>query len=342
MAITRLGVLDQSPVRVGGTTADALSETIALAKHCDALGYHRFWLAEHHNTAAFAGSAPEIMIARIANETANIRVGSGGVMLTHYSSLKVAEQFRVLETLYPGRIDLGLGRAPGADGRTIAALKSGPEAWPIEAFPQQVALLRAFLDDARGEDAFGRDHPYRGVHAAPRGPGMPELWLLGSGVHSAIYAAEMGAGYSHAQFINADGGPEVAKAYRERFKPSAHFSEPRVSIGVFVLAADTQAEAERLAATRNLWVLRLLSGQGGPFPSPEEALAYPYNDVDKAQIAAIAARGIVGTPAQCREKLEAMAAEYGADEVIALTITYDFAARLKSYTLLAEAFGLRV
>jgi luciferase family oxidoreductase group 1 len=336
----KFGVLDQSPVRKGGTSADAIAETIALAKHCERLGYHRYWLAEHHNTTSFAGSSPEIMITRVAAETSKMRVGAGGVMLTHYSPLKVAENFRVLETLYPGRIDLGIGRAPGADQRTSIALQSGPQAWSIEAFPQQVALLRAFLEDASGGAGFGAEHPYRGVHAMPRGKGLPEMWLLGSGVHSAIYAAEMGLGFSFAHFINPDGGPEVTQAYRERFKPSDSFPTPQVSIGVFALCAETEEDARHLAATRNLWVLHLFSGRGGAFPSPQEALAYPYTDDERARIRAIEARGIVGTPEYCKQKLEALAADYGADEIIVLTITYDFAARLKSYELLAKAFGL--
>jgi luciferase family oxidoreductase group 1 len=334
----KLGVLDQSPVRKGGTTADAIAETIALAKHCERLGYHRYWLAEHHNTNSFAGSSPEIMITRVAAETSTMRVGAGGVMLTHYSPLKVAENFRVLETLYPGRIDLGIGRAPGADQRTSIALQAGPQAWSIDAFPQQVALLRAFLEDAAGGSAFGTEHPYRGIHAAPRGPGLPEMWMLGSGVHSAIYAAEMGLGFSFAHFINADGGPEVTQAYRDRFKPSDSFPSPQVSVGVFVLCAETEAEAQRLSATRNLWVLHLLSGRGGAFPSPEEALAYPYTEEERVRIRAIEARGVVGTPDRCKAKLDQIATDYSADEIIVLTITYDFSARLKSYELLAKVF----
>ena len=337
----RLGVLDQSPVRKDGSTAEAIAETITLAKRCEALGYHRYWLAEHHNTTSFAGSSPEIMIARVAAETSIIRVGAGGVMLTHYSPLKVAENFRVLETLYPGRIDLGVGRAPGADQRTSIALQAGPQAWSIEAFPQQVELLRAFLEDATGAAVFGADHPYRGIHASPRGPGVPEIWLLGSGVHSAIYAAEMGLGFSFAHFITSEGGPDVAQVYRERFKTSGGFAAPQLSVGVFVLCAETEKEARRLAATRNLWVLQLFSGRGGAFPSPEEALAYPYSEAERAQIRAIEARGIVGTAAQCKARLEKLAADYGADEIIVLTITYDFAARIRSYELLAKAFALK-
>src|SRR5271168_163887 len=198
----RLSVLDQSPVRSDGTAADAIAETIALAKACERLGYHRYWLAEHHNTKSFAGSAPEVLIARVAAETETIRVGSGGVMLTHYSPLKVAEQFRMLEILSPGRIDLGLGRAPGTDQRTSMALQAGPQGWGIDAFPSQVHLLRQFLDDAAGVGKFPDDHPYRSIHAMPRGRGYPEIWLLGSGIHSAVYAAEFGLPFSHAYFIS--------------------------------------------------------------------------------------------------------------------------------------------
>lgn len=335
-----LSVLDQSPIRQGGTAAQAISETVALAKACEALGYARYWVAEHHNSNAFAGTCPEVLIPAIATATSRIRVGSGGVMLSHYAPLKVAEQFRMLETLHPGRIDLGLGRAPGSDQRTSMALQAGPQAYSIDVFPQLVNLVKGFLEDAGEIAPFPADHPYRGIHAMPRGPGMPEMWLLGSGVHSAIYAAELGLAYAHAQFINADGGPEAAAAYRERFKPSARCPEARIALAVFALCAETQAEAERLAATRNLWVLRLLTGQGGAFPSLEEALSYPYTENDRAIIQRAAERGVVGDPAQCHAKLEALAAAYGADELVIVTITYDFADRLRSYRLLAEAMGL--
>ena len=204
-----LSVLDQSPIRSDGSAAVAIAETIALAKACDAMGYHRYWLAEHHNSNSFAGSCPEILIARVATETRHLRVGSGGVMLSHYSPLKIAEQFRMLEVLAPGRIDLGLGRAPGSDQLTARALQSGPQAWGIDAFPSQVYLLRQFLDDANGSTPLPDDHPYRGVHAMPRGAGGPQLWLLGSGVHSAVYAAELGIPFSHAYFISPEGSEEA-------------------------------------------------------------------------------------------------------------------------------------
>jgi luciferase family oxidoreductase group 1 len=336
----RLSVLDQSPIRKDGSAADAVAETIALARACEALGYHRYWLAEHHNTGSFAGSAPEVLIARVAAETKSIRVGSGGVMLTHYSPLKVAEQFRMLEVLSPGRIDLGLGRAPGSDQRTAAALQAGPQGWSIDAFPSQVQLLRQFLDDASGV-ALPDDHPYRGIHAMPRGETRPEIWLLGSGVHSAIYAAELGLPFSHAHFIGPENSEEACTAYRERFKPSAWCERPRLSMGVAALAAETEEDARRLAQSRNLWVVRLLTGRPISFPSPEEAKDYAYTEQELALLRTVESRSMVGTPKQVREKLSALAERHGAEELVIVTITYDFASRLKSYELLAKEFALK-
>jgi luciferase family oxidoreductase group 1 len=337
----QLSVLDQSPIRKDGTAADAVAETIALAKACDRLGYHRYWLAEHHNSNSFAGSCPEILIGRVAQETARLRVGSGGVMLTHYSPLKVAEQFRMLDVLYPGRIDLGLGRAPGTDQMTSRALQAGPQAWPIDAFPSQVMLLRQFLDDAAGKAALPEDHPYRGIHAMPRAetPG-PELWMLGSGIHGAVYAAELGLPFSHAYFISTEGSEDAVKEYRERFKPSAALARPYVSLGVAALAGESEEEAQRLALSRNLWVVRLLSGRPIPFPSPEEAAAQPLTPQEEKLLATVSKRSIVGTKDVVRERLTALAEAHGADELVVVTITYDFTSRLKSYELLAEAFGL--
>lgn len=337
----KLSALDQSPIRKGGTAADAVKETIALAKACERFGYARYWLAEHHNTTSFAGSTPEVLIARVAAETSHIRVGSGGVMLPHYSPLKVAENFRMLETLYPGRVDLAIGRAPGADGRTSIALQAGPQAWDVGVFPQQAALLRHYLEESAGLAAWPADHPYRHIHAAPRGPGMPEMWMLASSVNGAVYAAELGLPLSFAQFISPDAsGPEAAELYRKQFKPHAQGDRPRVSVAVFALAAESDEEAERLCATRNLWVMQLLRNQAGPFPSPEEALAYPYAAEDRMLIRGIASRGITGTAERVKLGLERLAAEYGAEEVIVLTITYDFAARARSYELIAAACGL--
>ena len=336
----RLSVLDQSPVRKDGSASDAIAETIALARACEALGYHRYWLAEHHNTKSFAGSCPEILIARVAAETSTIRVGSGGVMLTHYSPLKVAEQFRMLEVLTPGRIDLGLGRAPGTDERTARALQAGPQGFGIDAFPAQVHLLQQYLDDAADIAPFPPTHPYRGIHAGPAGPTRPEMWLLGSGIHSAIYAAELGLPFAHAHFINADGSQEACAAYRERFRPSGWCERPRIAMGVAALAAETGEEARRLSASRNLWVVRLLTGRPIAFPAPDEALDYPYTDQERALLRSIESRSTVGTPELVHHHLSALAKSHDAEELLIVTITYDAASRLRSYELLAERFRL--
>jgi luciferase family oxidoreductase group 1 len=338
----RLSALDQSPIRKDGNAADAVAETIALAKACDALGYHRYWLAEHHNSNSFAGSCPEILIGRVASETEHIRVGSGGVMLTHYSPLKVAEQFRMLEVLNPGRIDLGLGRAPGTDQMTTRALQAGPQGFGIDAFPSQVHLLRQFLDDAAERAPLPADHPYRGIHAMPRAPSAsgPELWMLGSGIHSAIYAAEFGMPFSHAYFISPEGSEDAVAAYRERFKPSAACPRPVVSLGVAALAAETQEEAAALAASRNLWVVRLLTGRPIPFPPPGEARDYPFTEQELALLRTVQRRSIVGTPEQVRTGLLRLAEAHDAEELVVVTITYDYASRLKSYEMLAKAFAL--
>jgi luciferase family oxidoreductase group 1 len=330
-----LSILDQSPIRQGGTAAEAIAETLALAELADRLGYHRYWLAEHHSSEGLAGTAPEILITRIAALTRGLRVGSGGVMLSHYSALKVAESFRVLEALYPGRIDLGIGRAPGSDQRTAVALQHGPGALGLDQFPHQIADLLAFLGDE-----LPADHPFRGIHAQPIGPTMPELWLLGSTDQSAAYAAYFGAAFSFAHFINDQGGPEVMEAYRRYFKPSPRLASPAGSIGVFVLCADTEAEAQRLAASRDLWRLRLDQGLLGAVPPVEEALAYPYSREESLRVAFNRRRQVVGAPEQVRERLLDLARAYGVEELVVVSICYDFAARQRSYELLAEAFEL--
>jgi luciferase family oxidoreductase group 1 len=331
----RLGVLDQSPVRSGGSPADSIHETLDLARAADRLGYHRYWLAEHHSTAGLAGSSPEVLIARVASVTSEIRVGSGGVMLTHYSALKVAESFRVLETLFPGRIDLGIGRAPGSDPLTARALRHGPGALGLEHFPNQIADLLALL-----HEGLPPGHPFAGVRAMPTGPTAPPVWLLGSSGDSAGYAAHFGAAFSFAHFINADGGAEVTRAYREHFRPSPSFPTPAASVAVFALCADTEAEALRLAQSRDLFIVRLYTGRAGRYPSVEEAEAYAYTLHELAIVRHARRRTIAGAPEQVRERLSALAVEYGVDELVVVTITHDPKARLRSYELLAQAFGL--
>jgi luciferase family oxidoreductase group 1 len=330
----RLGILDQSPVRTGGSAADSVHETLELAQAAERLGYHRYWLAEHHATPGLAGSCPEILIGQVAARTSRIRVGSGGVMLSHYSALKVAETFRMLETLFPGRIDLGIGRAPGSDQLTARALREGLEAG-VERFPDQVADLAGFLG---GELRAG--HPFAGVRAMPEVAGTPELWLLGSSDQSAALAAHLGTAFSFANFINDEGGAEITRAYAQYFRPSPALSAPRASAAVFVVCADTEAEASRLAQSRDLFILRLRSGRPGRYPSVEEAEAYPYTPRERMMVEYNRRRTIAGTPEQVRVRLLALAADYGVDELIIVTITHDPKARLRSYELLAQAFEL--
>jgi len=330
-----LSVLDQSPIRSGGTAAQAIRETLELAEACDRLGYHRYWLAEHHSSAGLAGAAPEVLIGQVAARTSRIRVGSGGVMLSHYSALKVAESFRVLETLFPGRIDLGIGRAPGSDQRTARALRHGPGALGLEEFPQQVADVIAWV-----HDRMPAGHPFAAVRAMPAGPTAPEVWLLGSSDESAAIAAHFGAAFSFAHFINADGGPEVTLAYRSAFRASPERPEPRASAAVFAICADTEEEALRLGRCRELSIVRLYTGRHGPFPSVEEAETYPYNPHELAIAEGARRRTVAGAPEQVRERLDALAREYGVDELVVVSIAHEFKARLRSYELLAEVFDL--
>lgn len=325
-----LGVVDQSPIREGGTAAQAMHETIALARHVEALGYERFWLAEHHGSDGLASSAPEILIGQVAAATSRLRVGSGGVMLSHYSSLKVAEQFRTLEALFPGRIDLGVGRAPGSNQRHARALEHGPGALSLEFYPRQVQDLVHYLADALPED-----HPFADIKVTPAAEGMPEVWCLGSSLDSAMIAAEVGLPFSFAQFINPDLGERAAALYRQRFKPSRWFAEPRVSVGVSALCAPTEEEAVRLSWSRYCWRFR-----HGGVPSPETALAFEYTEAERAYIEYARPRAAIGTPEQVKARLERLAEGFETDELLLLTITYDFADRLRSYELIAEAFGL--
>lgn len=331
----RLSVLDQSPIRQGGTPADALSETIRLAQYAEQLGYHRFWVAEHHGTPSLAGASPEIMVTRVAAATKSIRVGSGGVMLSHYSPYKVAENFQLLETMFPGRIDLGIGRAPGSDQRTNQALAYGSQIG-IEYFPNKIADLMAFQ-----HDTLAADHSFAGVKATPATAGHPPLWLLGSSDYSAAYAAHFGIAFSFAHFITAHGGDMMMKAYREQFQPSDMLREPTANLGVFVLCADTEEQARRLASSRELARLWRDRGRTVPLPSTEVAMAYEYTDAERQHLMHYRDRNIIGTPEQVRDKLVELSTRYGLDEFVVLTICYDFADRVRSYALLAETFDLK-
>jgi luciferase family oxidoreductase group 1 len=331
----RLSVLDQAPIRKGGTATQAIAETIELARCADRLGYHRYWLAEHHNSSSLACASPEILVGAVADRTERIRVGTGGVMLPHYSALKVAETFRMLETLHPGRIDLGLGRAPGSDMVTARALAHGPGQLGIEQYPEQVLDLLGWL-----EGRLPDGHRFRAVHAMPAGASIPELWLLGSGPDSAQIAAYFGLPFSFAHFITQRGGAEIMSAYREAFRPSRWLAEPLASIGVSLVVAETDEEAHRLSMSRFLWWIKIIKGEAEGFPPPEEALAYPYSPSERDLLGKLERRSIAGKPETVRARLLELAGEYEVDEIVVLTITFDFAARVRSYELLAEAFGL--
>ncbi|HEU0016601.1 MAG TPA: LLM class flavin-dependent oxidoreductase [Longimicrobium sp.] len=331
----KLGVVDQSPVRTGGTAADAVRETLELARITERLGYHRYWLAEHHSTNSFAGSSPAVLIPAVAAATQRMRVGSGGVMLSHYSPLQVAENFRMLETLFPGRIDLGVGRAPGGDPRTALALQYGRGDIGIDNFPRQVEDLVGWVTDG-----FGDQHPWRRVRAMPRAATAPEVWLLGSGGSSALYAAELGCGYSFAQFISGEDGAGLVQAYRERFRPSARLAAPAASAALGVICAETAEEAQRLAASLELWRRRIMRGMDRGIPSPDEALAELGDGWAPPPVGQDGARMIAGDASRVRAELLRVADRYGVDELMIVTVTHDFASRVRSYELIAEAMGM--
>lgn len=328
-----ISVLDQSPIAHGRNAADALRETIELAKLCDQLGYHRYWVAEHHASDALAGCSPEVLLARLGAETKSIRIGSGGVMLPHYSPYKVAENFKLLQTLYPNRIDLGVGRAPGTDPFTASALRYGSNRGP-QYFPSMVMDLDALLRDV--------DPVTQGMEKARAFPAIdecPQLWMLGSSEDSAVLAGQLGLPYCFAYFINPNIGNDIFSIYRHHFKPSVHLSEPHTCLSIFGVCADTEEQAVLLSRSRDLWFIRLLRGNPGPFPTVEKAVNYPYSAGETALIDEHRGKLAVGTAKQMKEKLETVAQEFGADELMLVTITHEFNARCHSYRLLMEAWN---
>ncbi len=330
----RLSVLDQSPIISGGTAADALRATVALAQRADQLGFHRYWLAEHHNMRGLADPCPEILVGHVASATRNIRVGTGGVMLPYYSPLKVAEVFRMHEALHPHRIDLGMGRAPGGDRLTANAMKA--QAFDdMEGFPRQVMEVVGWLDRTLPEE-----HPYATVQAMPAGLSSPEVWLLGSSDYSGALAAWLGLRFAFAHFINAQGGDAVARAYRQDFRPSLRESTPYAMVCVFALCAETEADAQRLATSIDHRRLLMAIGREFPIATVEEAQAYAYTDRDRTIIERERARAVIGTPDQVKARLMDIAGAYAADELMIITITGDYASRMRSYELLAAEFGL--
>ena len=328
-------MLDQSPVSAGVGEDAAIRESLNLARSCEALGYHRFWVSEHHNTASVVGSAPEILIAAIAATTSRIRVGSAGVMLPHYAPLKVAEQFRVLEAIAPGRIDLGIGRAPGSDPLTAGALN--PRADAAAGFPRQVEELRRWVSD----EGLPVGHPYRAVAAHPKGPSSPELWILGSSVYGAGLAAHFGLPYAFAHFFRDGAGTlEALEVYRRTYRPSARHPLPHATICIWALAADSEQEARHLATSREHWRVGFEKGVREPLIPPDAAARQVYGDAEQGLVERLRATALVGAAEQVATRIEELARRFGLDEVVVNTWTFDPAARRHSYGLLADAFRL--
>jgi len=330
-----LTVVEQSPVRKGGSGADALRETIELAKATEAMGFERFWVAEHHNLTSIASTSPEILIGQIGAATSTIRIGSGGVMLPHYSAFKVAENFRMLETLFPGRIDLGLGRAPGGDQRTAAALAYPNAPIDVRAYPEQVNDLIGFLGDK-----LPSEHRFAALRPGPKTEGAPEVWLLGSGIDSAQLAAHRGLPFSFAHFFgNATQGPAIVDHYRREFRPSAECAEPKAHIAVQVMCADTTEEAEWHARSLKLGRIQMARNQGGEgIVSPEEAARHEFTPEEARFLESSGMRATTGDPASVAAELDALAEQYRSDLFGIVTICYDFKARLRSYELLAQHY----
>lgn len=332
----QLSVLDQSTASKGKTQDVAIRESLALAQHCDALGYRRYWVSEHHNSGNIVGTAPEVLMAAIAATTTRIRVGSAGVMLPHYSALKVAEQFRVLEALAPGRIDLGVGRAPGSDPLTARALNPMPQ--PVEDhFPRQLQELQHWVSG----NPLPEGHPFRRVVANPTGPTTPDLWILGSSDYGAQLAAYFGLPYAFAYFFSEGTGVEEALAlYRENFRPSPVCPQPYATICVTALAADTEAQAQWQFKTRERSTIDREFGIRLPLISPEEAAARSLNPAEQRVAERLQHKAIVGDAEQVAEKLQRLATGLELDELVVVTWTFDPEPRLRSYELLAQAFGL--
>jgi luciferase family oxidoreductase group 1 len=330
----RLSVLDQSVAGVGRGQDESIRNTVALAEHCERLGYERFWVSEHHSLPTIVGTAPEILMAAIAARTAHIRIGSAGVMLPHYSPFKVAEQFRVLDALAPGRIDLGVGRAPGSDHRTAMLLNPDPRA--ADLFPQQVRELHAWVSGAPMPEG----HAGRGIQALPRADTSPQLWMLGSSGYGAQLAAHYGMPYSFAHFItDGEGCADALQLYRHLFQPGM-IGQPQASICVWALAADTEEEAWHLFASRERARVDRQTGRFGPLLPPEQAQR-EFTPAEEAYRQGLRRKAMVGTGQQVLAKLQALAEDLAVEELVVITWTWDPAAQRRSYELLAAAAGLQ-
>ncbi len=330
-----LSVLDLVPLPPGGTAQQAFANSVELARLAEKLGFRRYWVAEHHNTPAFASMATTTLIAVLAGATSTIRVGSGGVMLPNHSPLKVAEEFLTLEALHPGRIDLGLGRAPGTDQVTAFALRRSSELLAADDFPQQVEMLRAYA----GESDFLAGHPLGKVTAALPGVKLPPLWILGSSTYGAQYAAQTGRGYSFAYHFSPDYAVPALRAYREGFQPSAEIPEPYVILGVAVVCSESEERAEALARAHDLMWLRIRRNERGLLVTAEEAAAYDFTPEEEEMARASRRMLVWGTPETVRRRLHELVQELQVNELIVTTHIADHAERLQSYRLVKEAVG---
>jgi luciferase family oxidoreductase group 1 len=329
-----LSVLDVAPIGQGSTPADALRSSGELAAHAERLGYRRFWVAEHHNMPGIASSAPAVLLAHVAAVTSTIRVGSGGVMLPNHTPLVVAEQFGMLEALHPGRVDLGIGRAPGTDQVTALALRRSADGLSAEDFPRHFGELLSFFD---GE--FPEHHPYRQITAVPGLGYRPEVWLLGSSDFSARLAGYLGLPFSFAHHFSARNTIPAVQAYRESFRPSAVLDQPHVMIAANVLAADTDEHARYLAGSGALSMVRLRTGRPGPIPSPEEAAAYQFTPAEKEIVKAWTVGHVVGDPDTVKAGLDDLVARTGADELMLSGMAHAPADRRRSLELIAQVWG---
>src|SRR5580658_3339618 len=325
-----LSVLDLAPVPSGGNAAEALRATTDLAQHVERLGFHRFWVAEHHNMPGIASSAPPVLIGHIADATSKLRVGSGGVMLPNHVSLVVAEQFGMLEALHPGRIDLGIGRAPGTDQATAAALRRSPEALSADDFPDQLMDLLGFFTGRWPEG-----HPFARITAVPGRGHQPAMWLLGSSGYSAQVAGLLGLPFAFAHHFSPANTLPALAMYRSHFRPSEVLDRPYAMVAAAVVCAETDEQASFLAGSGTLSFLRLRSGHPGPLPSPQEAAAYPYNDLERAFIDDRRATQIIGATETVRRGLADLLTATAADELMLTTMVFDPADRLRSFELVA-------
>ena len=336
MPAPALSVLDLIPFVEGGSSTAALQSATGLARAVDRLGYTRLWYAEHHNMPGIATTTPEILIAHVAPQTTYIRLGAGGVMLPNHSSLKVAESYKLLEALHPGRIDLGIGRAPGTDGRTALALRRSRQGIGAEDFVDQLAELMAW-----GGGTFPGDHPFRTVRAMPDDRPLPEIWLLGSSDYGATLAAQLGLGFAFAGHFSQDPPVVPMRSYRAAFTPSARRATPHAILALSVFCADTDQAAQHMASSMRLSFVQLRAGRPGRLPHPDVAMAHPYSADERPVVDFFTNLQICGTPEQVRSRLEDAAARTEADEIMVVTHAFDPEARLRSYQLVAEAFGLK-